>query len=738
MKAFLQSIRYSLPFQLLLMHFLRHQLLLGYWIFLVAVINGSIMKSFGGNALLLAPEYLGKVSFYSGLFTGFAFGIFLMSWNISSFLLFGHKFKFLAATSKPFKNYILNNALLPIGFICFYLTHIILFDYENELLDWHEIFALIGGQLAGFTLLMLIAFAYISGSESAIQRSMKTGTSTSKKRNRFIRFRKPSIDSKQIRVDSFFTGWLRIKVPRSVDHYNQRFLNRVFEHHHFAAFLAIVLAFFLLLNYGYFLDRPYFQFPAAASVFVFCSILISLAGALVYWMGRWTLLVIICIVISINLVIAYEVVDMRNKAFGLNYQNVAYRPPYHLQHLVELSNSDQMRKDSLQMITLLNKWKSKQGVEKPYLYLLNVSGGGSRSATFSFHTIRMIDSAMKGALMHKVFLFSGASGGMLGATYYRELFRQQQKGKIENIQSHEYGENISADLLNPVFSALVTRDLFTPPQYFTVGNYRYTKDRGYAFEEQFYQNTGSVLGEQLKDYQQEERAAKIPLGLFLSTVSQDGRKMMICNQPLSFLMRPQPDSGRGIAAEPDAVDFASLFKAQDPYNIRILTALRMNATFPLVLPNVWLPSEPVIDVMDAGMRDNYGLETPLRFISYFDSWIKEHTSGVILIQIRDHQKNKNTEIKATEHGLGDIWYKPATAVQNNFYMVQDYFQESMLSTLNKSMEIKRFTFMYEPAANRPGAALNFHLTAQEKKSLKESVTNEGNRKVLENLITLKP
>jgi hypothetical protein len=110
---------------------------------------------------------------------------------------------------------------------------------------------------------------------------------------------------------------------------------------------------------------------------------------------------------------------------------------------------------------------------------------------------------------------------------------------------------------------------------------------------------------------------------------------------------------------------------------------------------------------------------------------------VVLIQIRDHQKNENMEVKATEHGLGDIWYRPATAVQNNFYMVQDYFQESMLSTLNKRIEIKRFTFMYEPAANRPGAALNFHLTAQEKKSLKESVSNEGNRKVLANLMALK-
>jgi hypothetical protein len=44
---------------------------------------------------------------------------------------------------------------------------------------------------------------------------------------------------------------------------------------------------------------------------------------------------------------------------------------------------------------------------------------------------------------------------------------------------------------------------------------------------------------------------------------------------------------------------------------------------------------PVIDVMDAGLRDNYGQETSLRFAEAFDDWIKENTSGVLIIQVRD-------------------------------------------------------------------------------------------------------
>ena len=91
------------------------------------------------------------------------------------------------------------------------------------------------------------------------------------------------------------------------------------------------------------------------------------------------------------------------------------------------------------------------------------------------------------------------------------------------------------------------------------------------------------------------------------------------------MMRSRYDSTALPGMDPDVIDFTSFFEKQDPYNLRILTALRMNATFPIVLPNVWLPSDPVIDVMDAGLRDNYGQETGLRFLEFFDDWLKHNT-----------------------------------------------------------------------------------------------------------------
>ena len=74
---------------------------------------------------------------------------------------------------------------------------------------------------------------------------------------------------------------------------------------------------------------------------------------------------------------------------------------------------------------ILNRWKQKQGEEKPLLVMMTTSGGGSRSATFTMDVLQRLDSLTGGKIMNKTFLITGASGGMIGATYFRELYRQR-------------------------------------------------------------------------------------------------------------------------------------------------------------------------------------------------------------------------------------------------------------------------------------------------------------------------
>ena len=113
----------SLPIQLLFLHFRRYQVLLVFWFVLFSTIDGAFMKNFGADSLFLAPEYLGNVTVFSFAFVGIAVGMFIMSWHVTTFILFSRHFKFLAATTNPFLRYCINNSVIP-----FDLSHILFFQ----------------------------------------------------------------------------------------------------------------------------------------------------------------------------------------------------------------------------------------------------------------------------------------------------------------------------------------------------------------------------------------------------------------------------------------------------------------------------------------------------------------------------------------------------------------------------------------------------------------------------------
>jgi hypothetical protein len=541
------------------------------------------------------------------------------------------------------------------------------------------------------------------------------------------------IDTFGLPVKYYLNTKFKIKQVRQIGHYSQDFLDVIFKRHHFSAMLSILLAFIFMIFIAFFLDNRIFQVPAAASILIFFAILIAVIGALSYFLRSWSLLFVILLYATLNVLYKYDIIDPRNKAYGLNYSN-SVRPEYSLKNLEALNTPAKIQADKANMISVLNHWKQKQKEEKPLMVIFNFSGGGVRSASFAMNVLQELDSVTQGAIMNKTMLMTGASGGMLAAAYFRELERLKGNGAMINLQNKEYLDNISEDLLNPVFSSLIARDLISPSQKFTFGHYRYVKDRGYAFEEKLNRNTKNVLDKPIGFYREAESKAKIPLMILSSTVTRDFKKMLLSTQPLSFMMQPQLRDSSSKITGPDVIDFAALFKNENPMNLRMLTALRMNATYPYILPSVWLPSRPIIDVMDAGLRDNSGEETSLRFLNVFKDWLNENTRGVLVIQVRSRKKGSwdNTYESAD---ISDILTNPFTMMQTNWFRLQDYFQDDEATYLQDGFGVKinRISFTYIPKTPEKGATLNFHLTASEKKEVNASLKRQNNLEALEQL-----
>ena len=157
MKAWLHGFYYSLPIQLLFLHFRKYQALLIFWFVMFSTINGNFMKTFGADSLFLAPEYLGNVNMISFSIVGIAIGMFIMSWHVTTFILFSRHFKFLAATSNPFLRYCINNSILPLIFLLFYLFDAWKFSHYKELIPSADVFFLLGGFLFGLFFIFIFS-----------------------------------------------------------------------------------------------------------------------------------------------------------------------------------------------------------------------------------------------------------------------------------------------------------------------------------------------------------------------------------------------------------------------------------------------------------------------------------------------------------------------------------------------------------------------------------------------------
>ena len=109
--------------------------------------------------------------------------------------------------------------------------------------------------------------------------------------------------------------------------------------------------------------------------------------------------------------------------------------------------------------------------------------------------------------------------------------------------------------------------------------------------------------------------------------------------------------------------------------------------------------------------------------------MQENTGGVVLLQIRD-RKTGGWESPYESNDITEIVTKPLLLLQNNWYKMQEYNQDDLLSLSQKGLgfTFHKLIFQYVPKTEDAGAALNFHLTTQEKLNIAASLGNEENKK----------
>ena len=689
--------------------------------------SGNFGRSFGIHYLLLDPEYLGHVDLVSFSILGAALGGFIITWNITTYILESYRFPFLATFERPFAIYCLNNTILPLAFVITYTTVLIHFQLKNEFTTGKNIALDLAGLFGGmFSVIFLSAIYFQTTNKNIFNLFAKELAPTSiisekVKQQEEKKWLSMQLAQAEFRVDVFLTYQFHIRPTRSVKHYDEKMLKEVFRQNHFNAFIIELVTMLLILALGFMIDHPVFRIPAGASALLFFSMLVAASGMLDFWLKGWKFLFLIVLIMAINMaMIKFGAFSYTNKAYGVRYDTQPAE--YSYSNLNSIASPENIRKDQLNTISMLNAWKAHTGEKKPVMILMNFSGGGLSAGMFSAAVIQKADSVLKGGLMKHTVMMTGASGGMIGAAYMREIYLKEMKKTVHSLEGSDYLDNVSKDLLNSLIFTSVTNDMFYPWQTFKVGNNVYHKDRGYIFEKQLNENMNNTLRHSISAYDQYEKAGVIPMMVLTPTIINDQRRLLIAAQPLSYLMRPTEHNYTNDTTDIDGVDFQALFAKQDAGNLQMTTAIRMSATYPYILPFVALPSQPAIKVMDAGVRDNYGISTSLRFVKVFREWIKQNTSGVVVVQVRQYRREREIEDYQTETVLSNL-LTPITNVYNNLTTVQDYDQTIEMSEVFANLEGKMafVNFEFKPAKKEMETSLSFHLTTKEKADIVSTV-----------------
>ncbi|WP_448518402.1 patatin-like phospholipase family protein [Rhodoflexus sp.] len=726
-------------------------LLLSLWILLLGVTIGRWGEDLGIPYLFLSPEYLGKSGGAAMFITGIAVGAFIMSFHITAYIFAINKFTFLNFLPRPMALFCLNNGILPLVFNVLFVPAFVRYQLREELMQLSEVMLNVLLFFSGQLIVVLLYFIYFRLTGQTLFSGISWHVDKQLQKSKITRYlnlrRVHHIGQRDTRydvhsyIDASFPPSIRHlhEIPTMILHDHSHFLDR----NQFNALMVELFLFALFLTLGLFRDNAVFQIPAAASGLLLLAMLTMLAGALTYWLKKWTWGVTVAAILLFSILATDSGQNPYYRAFGLNYDTI--RAEYSLKRLEQLGNDAYYAADVAHTLKILDNWRSKFPEENPpKMIFICTSGGGQRAAAWTLRCLQTLDSAFGGRVMRQTMLMTGASGGMIGAAYYREIYYRASKGEIPDTQDDQYIEKIAKDRLNPLVLSWIVSDLFMPFQAIHGDSLRYFKDRGYAFEQKLNADLDGWLDKPISAYRAAEQQAQIPMMIIAASVVNDGRRLYFSPQPLSYMNNAAPLARRTIRTRMRGIEFGRFFKYHNADSLRFTTALRMNATFPYIMPNVLLPSEPAMEVIDAGLSDNFGVDDAVQFLYVFRDWIAKNTSGVIVIRIRDSPKTRAVQPYQGRSLLFKL-FTPVEHFVSNMYFLQDGRNDAALEIAGGWFKNELITvdLEYNPGllargqldtlSNMRKAPLSWRLTARELDGIRAMIYSPENQSAMRKL-----
>jgi len=358
------------------------------------------------------------------------------------------------------------------------------------------------------------------------------------------------------------------------------------------------------------------------------------------------------------------------------------------------------------------------------LVVVCASGGGIQAAGWTTEVLTGLqnEELLGTSFTKAIGLISAVSGGSVGTMYYLDRFGSE--GYPENTELEHIFDSATQDSLDATGWGLAYPDLWRIialpifPSIFTPT----ISDRGIALETDWQGEMKNPNQEKtLATWRSQILQGEIPIPIFNATLVEDGNRFLVT--PMTF----------SESSEKKYLDFNRLY---GDYDLDIVTAARLSATFPYVSPICCndLHLKPKYHVADGGYFDNSGFVTVVEWLNEWLELKKElDIKRVLLLQINAFpQSSLNQEIE--EH---QGWFMATLGPLLALFKVRD----PVLTTRNltevemlqkqypkEQVDIRYYSIFFPSQSEAPEfysqegqyqPPLSWKLTKKEKKAIKQ-------------------
>ena len=350
----------------------------------------------------------------------------------------------------------------------------------------------------------------------------------------------------------------------------------------------------------------------------------------------------------------------------------------------------------------VDSWK-KRSPHGDVLTVIAANGGGIQAAAWTTTVVAGLQEACGPTFGRSIALISGVSGGSLGTILIANEFTGRGLTNDHNALAEMVDRSEKSTLNETAWGLVYPDTLRTLAPFLVVPK---TKDRGWATE-QAWRRDWSGANASMEDWTEEVKAGSKPAIVLNATLAESGEKLLLSNFSI-----------------PNSWGNKSFEGLYPNFDLSVVTAARLSATFPYVTPM----AQPMrqkgssiagFHVGDGGYYDNYGVGSSIAYLRNVLPYYRSAYNGkkVMVLQIRSSPNGQ----QATPHGRWQ-WLQqvlgPITTLLSVRTSVQVYRNDAELQLLQETWEQqggKLFSPVFQ--FTDPNPPLSWHLTPSQKSDL---------------------